>query len=44
MGKLRMKWLEDVVSDLRELQVKRWKEKDNTRYGWTSVIKVSVFL
>jgi hypothetical protein len=42
MGRLRLRWLKDVVSDLRELKVKRWRGRDNKRYGRASAIKVAM--
>jgi hypothetical protein len=40
MGRLRLRWLKDVVCDLRELKVKKWRGTDNK----ASAIKVAVFV
>ena len=34
-----MRWLEYVVKDLREMKVKRWRQKAVDREEWASVIK-----
>jgi hypothetical protein len=39
MGRPRLRWLKDVERDLRELKVKRWRQKAVGREEWTSVIK-----
>jgi hypothetical protein len=31
--------MEDVENDLRELKVKRWRQKTNNRDEWESVLK-----
>jgi plasmid maintenance system killer protein len=35
----RLRWLEDVEKDLREMKVKRWRQKAGDREEWVSVIK-----
>jgi hypothetical protein len=37
-GRPRLRWLEDVGKDLRELKVKRWRQKAFVREEWASVI------
>ena len=34
----RMRWLEDVEKDMREMKVKRWRQKAVDRKEWASVI------
>ena len=34
-----MRWLEDVEKDLREMKVKRWRQKAVDREEWASIIK-----
>jgi len=34
-----VRWLEYVVKDLREMKVKRWRQKAVDREEWASVIK-----
>jgi len=38
-GRPRLRWLEDVEKDLREVKVKRWRQKAVDREEWASVIK-----
>ena len=38
MGRPRMRWLEGVERDLREVKFKRWRQKAVDREEWTSVI------
>jgi hypothetical protein len=33
-GRPRMRWLDDVESDLRKMKVKGWKEKIRNREQW----------
>jgi hypothetical protein len=33
-GRPRMRWLDDVESDLKEMEVKGWKEKMRDREQW----------
>jgi len=33
----RMRWLEDVEKDMREMKIKRWRRKAVDREKWTSV-------
>jgi hypothetical protein len=35
----RLRWLEGVEKDLREMKVKRWRQKAFDREEWASVIK-----
>jgi hypothetical protein len=35
----RLRWLGDVGKDLREMKVKRWRQKAADREEWVSVIK-----
>jgi len=37
-GTPRLRWLEDVVKDLREMKLKRWRQKAVDRGEWASVI------
>jgi hypothetical protein len=39
MGRPRMRWLEGVEKDLREVKFKRWRQKAVDREEWASVIK-----
>jgi hypothetical protein len=34
-------WLENVEKDLREVKVKRWREKAVDREEWASIIKTA---
>jgi hypothetical protein len=34
-----MRWLEDEEKDLREMKVKRWRQKAVDREKWASVIE-----
>jgi hypothetical protein len=34
----RMRWLDDVESDLKKMEVIRWKEKTRNREQWTLVV------
>jgi hypothetical protein len=36
-GRPRMRWLDDVESDLKEMEVKEWKEKVRDRGQWRLV-------
>jgi hypothetical protein len=38
MGRPRMRWLEGVEKDLREVNFKRWRQKAVDREEWASVI------
>jgi hypothetical protein len=38
-GRPRMRWLDDVESDLKEMKVKGWKEKMRNRKQWRLVVK-----
>jgi hypothetical protein len=44
LGRLRLKWMEVVKNDLRELKVKTWRLKANSREEWASVEKKAKFL
>jgi hypothetical protein len=35
----RMRWLDDVESDLRKMEVKGWKEKMRDREWWRLVVE-----
>jgi len=39
MDRPRMRWLEDGDKDLREMKVKRWRQKAVDRGEWASEIK-----
>jgi hypothetical protein len=39
MGRTRLRWLEYVEEDPREMKVKRWREKAVDREEWASIIK-----
>jgi hypothetical protein len=38
-GRPRLRWINDVEDDLRELSVKRWRTKALEREEWASIIK-----
>jgi hypothetical protein len=38
-GRPRLRWINDVEDDLRELGVKRWRTKALEREEWASIIK-----
>jgi hypothetical protein len=38
-GRPRMRWLDDVVSDLKKMKVKGWKEKMRNREQWRLVVE-----
>jgi hypothetical protein len=38
-GRLRMRWLDDVESDLKKMKVRGWKEKMRKREHWTLVVE-----
>jgi hypothetical protein len=38
-GRLRIRWLEDVESDLKKMEVKGWKEKMRDREQWGLVVE-----
>jgi hypothetical protein len=38
-GRPRLRWINDVEDDLRELGVKRWRTKTLEREEWASIIK-----
>jgi hypothetical protein len=38
-GRPRMRWLDDVESDLKKMKVKGWKEKMRNREQWTLVVE-----
>jgi hypothetical protein len=38
-GRPRMRWLDDVESDLKEMEVKEWKEKMRDREQWRLVVE-----
>lgn len=38
VGRPRLMWLEDVEKDVREITVKRWRQKAGNREWWASVI------
>jgi GTP1/Obg family GTP-binding protein len=38
-GRPRMRWLDDVESDLKNLEVKGWKEKMSDREQWRLVVE-----
>jgi len=37
-GRPRLRWLEDTEKDLREMKVKRWRQKAVGREEWASVV------
>jgi hypothetical protein len=37
-GRPRLRWIDDVVDDLRKLGVKRWRAKALDREEWASII------
>jgi hypothetical protein len=39
MGRPRLRWLKDIEKDLREMKVKRWRQKVVDREEWVSEIK-----
>jgi hypothetical protein len=38
-GRPKLRWLEDVEKDLRELKFKRWRQMTVDREEWAPVIK-----
>jgi hypothetical protein len=38
-GRPRMRWLDDVESDLYKMKVKEWKEKTRNREQWRLVVE-----
>jgi hypothetical protein len=38
-GRPRLRWIDDVEDDLRELDVKRWRTETFEREEWASIIK-----
>jgi hypothetical protein len=38
-GRPRLRWINDVEDDLRELGVKRWRTKALNRLEWASIIR-----
>jgi hypothetical protein len=38
-GRLRMRWLDDVESDLKKMEVKGWKEKMRHREQWRLAVE-----
>jgi hypothetical protein len=38
-GRPRMRWLDDVESDLKKMEVKGWKEKMRDREQWRLVLE-----
>jgi hypothetical protein len=38
-GRPRLRWLDDVESDLKKMKVKGWKEKIRNREQWRLVVK-----
>jgi len=38
-GRPRLRWIDDVEDDLRNLGVKRWKAKALDREEWASIIR-----
>ena len=39
VGRQRLRWLDGVEEDLRQLKVKRWRQKALNREEWEVVIK-----
>jgi hypothetical protein len=37
--KTRMRWLDDIESDLKKMKVKEWKEKMRNREQWRLVVE-----
>jgi hypothetical protein len=38
-GRTRMRWLDDVESDLKKMKVEGWKEKMRNREQWRLVVE-----
>jgi hypothetical protein len=38
-GRHKMRWVDDVASDLKKMKVKEWKEKLRNREQWRLVVK-----
>jgi hypothetical protein len=38
-GRPRMRWLDDIKSDLKKMKVKGWKEKMRNREQWRLVVE-----
>jgi hypothetical protein len=40
INKTKVRWLEDVENDVREMKVKRWRQRAVDREDWPSVINL----
>jgi hypothetical protein len=38
-GRPRLRWLDDIESDLKKMKVKGWKEKMRNREQWRLIVK-----
>jgi hypothetical protein len=38
-GRPRLRWMEDVVADLRVMKIKQWTEKTKDRQQWRMVVE-----
>jgi hypothetical protein len=38
-GRPRLRWMDDVLADLRAMRIKQWKEKAEDRQRWRLVVK-----
>jgi len=39
IGRPRIRWLEDVIADLRRMGISRWMEKARSRDQWRRIIE-----
>jgi hypothetical protein len=39
IGRRRIRWLEDVIADLRKMVISGWKEKASKRDQWRRIIE-----
>jgi len=44
MGRNRLRYLEDVEKDIREMKVKRWRQKAVHRERWMLLMRKAKFL
>jgi hypothetical protein len=38
-GRLKRRWMEDVLEDLRIMKIKNWKQKDINRVAWNKLVE-----
>jgi hypothetical protein len=44
VGRAQLRWQKDAENYLRVLEAKRWRQNDNNREEWRSVVKEAKFL